>query len=299
MASLAISTQQRAEARTGIGLAAPAAVLLFVLLLAPALATLIMSFLHYRLGTSQISFAGLTNYQALAADPMFWVSLRNTFLYVAMVVPGSVLLGLGSALLIERRSKLRAFYRAAYFLPVASTFIAMATVWEFLMNPAVGLFNQLLALLGVARINFLGDPLWALPSMALIGIWELIGFNMVMFMAGLSTIPRELYQAAAIDGADGFWSRFTMVTWPLLAPTTMFVVIMSAIRAFRVFEVAAVITNGRPEGATEVMLYSIFVQAFQYFNIGYAAALTVVFLVITATLALLQVRLFEQPGGRA
>lgn len=288
------SRQRRAEARTGGILVLPAVILLGVLLILPTLATVAMSFAQYRLGPNPITFAGIANYQALAVDPLFWTSLTNTFAYVAIVVPASVFLGLGAALLIDGRGLLRPVYRAVYFLPVASTFMAMATVWEFLMNPSVGLFNQVLGVFGAGRINFLGDPDWALASMAVIGVWELVGFNMVIFMAGLAAIPRDLYQAAEIDGAGGPWSRFALVTWPMLMPTTMFVVTMSAIRAFRVFEIAAIITKGRPDGATEVLLYSIFVQAFQYFDIGYAAAMVVVFLVITAVLALVQMRMFDR-----
>lgn len=290
MAARIQSPQARAENMAGLVLVAPAAILLLALVVLPVLATAAFSLTNYRLGAPAISFAGFDNYAALARDPAFWQSLGNTALYVVIVVPGSVFLGLAVALLIEGRGWLAPFYRLAYFLPVASTFIAMAVVWEFLMNPSVGPFNQILALLGMPGVNFLGDADTALYSMAAIGIWELVGFNMVLFMAGLATIPRDLYDAASIDGAESFWDRFRMVTWPMLGPTTFFVVTISAIRAFRVFEVAAVITQGRPEGSSEVILYSIYVQAFQYFNIGYAAALVVVYLVITALIALIQAR---------
>ncbi|SFB43494.1 multiple sugar transport system permease protein [Rhizobium sp. NFR07] len=285
-----LSAQKRAEARVGLMLAAPAILLLVLLVVLPVLATAGFSLTDYRLGTQAIGFAGFDNYAALWNDPRFWQSVANTATYTLIVVPGSVGLGLGAALLIESRGWLKPFYRVAYFLPVASTFIAMAIVWEFLMNPSVGLFNQILAALGLPSVNFLGNPQTALYSMAAIGIWELTGFNMVLFMAGLSAIPRDLYDASAVDGAESGWDRFRMVTWPMLGPTTFFVVIITMIRAVRVFEVAAVITQGRPEGATEVLLYSIYVQAFQYFNIGYAAALIVVFLAVTALIALAQAR---------
>jgi multiple sugar transport system permease protein len=290
-----LSPQKKAEARVGLMLATPAILLLVLLVALPVLATAGFSLTDYRLGTQEIGFAGFDNYTALWDDPRFWQSVVNTATYTLIVVPGSVGLGLGAALLIESRGWLRPFYRIAYFLPVASTFIAMAIVWEFLMNPSVGLFNQILAILGLPSVNFLGNPQTALFSMAAIGIWELTGFNMVLFMAGLAAIPRDLYDASAVDGAESGWDRFRIVTWPMLGPTTFFVVIITMIRAVRVFEVAAVITQGRPEGATEVLLYSIYVQAFQYFNIGYAAALIVVFLAVTALIALAQARF---GGGR-
>lgn len=291
----ALSAQKRAEARIGLVLASPAILLLVMLVVLPVLATAGFSLTDYRLGTETIGFAGLENYVALWNAPRFWQSVGNTALYTLIVVPGSVGLGLGAALLIEGRGWLRPFYRVAYFLPVASTFIAMAIVWEFLMNPSVGLFNQILFALGLPGINFFGNAQTALFSMAAIGIWELTGFNIVLFMAGLAAIPRDLYDACAVDGGESGWDRFRMVTWPMLGPTTFFVAIITMIRAVRVFEVAAVITQGRPEGATEVLLYSIYVQAFQYFNIGYAAALIVVFLAVTALIALVQARF---GGGR-
>ena len=275
-------------------LATPAAVLLICLSLGPAAWVVVLSFTDYRFGMSALNFVGLANYAELARDPEFWNSLRNTAVYVAVVVPGSVLGGLAAALLIESRTALRRFYRVSYFLPVTATLVALATAWEVILHPTFGFANVLLEGLGFGRLRFLSDPDLALITLAGIGIWELIGFNMVLFLAGLSTIPRELYEAAAIDGAERGLDRFRLVTWPMLGPVTMFVVVLTAIRAFRVFETVAVLTEGGPNRATDVLLYTLFTEGFRYFRIGYASTIAVVFLFVTVALTLLQARLFDR-----
>lgn len=284
---------RRAQARAGRALAAPAAALLLGLVLGPSSLAVVLSLTGYQLGADTIAFIGLGNYAEMVADPLFWKSLTNTLIYVGSVVPLSVLLGLAAALLIESRGLLRGVYRAAYFLPVTATLVAMATVFEFMLLPHVGLVNQLAAILGWPGHAYLSDADTALFAIAAIGVWELVGFNMVLFIAGLTAIPRDLYASAAIDGATG-WDRFLCVTWPMLGPTTMFVVIITAIRGFRVFDTVVVLTEGGPNGATEVLLYTIYTEAFRYFRIGYASALTVVFLAFVSILTLLQARLFDR-----
>jgi multiple sugar transport system permease protein len=272
-------------------LAAPAALLLVAFILAPALVVLVLSFTDYRLAVPAISFIGLANYAEMLSDRLFWNALANTALYAAIVVPGSVGLGLLLALLIAPRRVLGGFYRAAFFLPVASTMVAMATVWEYLLHPSVGPVNQLLTLLGRAPVNFLGDPATALPTLAAIGIWDISGFNMVLFLAGLAAIPRDVYDAAAVDGAGTPWARFRYITWPLLGPTTLFVLIVTAIRALRVFDTVALLTQGGPAHSTDVILFRITTTAFQYLRIGYASAFTVAFLLAVVLLFLAQARL--------
>jgi multiple sugar transport system permease protein len=281
--------------RHGVSLlAAPATLLLIGMLVVPSLGALVLSFTNYEFGNAAWSFVGIANYAAMLRDPEFLISIRNTLVYVAIVVPLSVLLGLSVALLIETTAGLRAFYRVAYFLPVTATLVAMATVWEFMFHPSIGLINLTLASIGVAPMRFLGNPHQALYALATIGVWELVGFNMVLFLAGLSTIPQELYDAADVDGVSSAFDRFRTVTWPMLAPTTLFVVIITAVRAFRVFETVAVLTQGGPNKATDVLLYTIYREGFQYFKIGYASAMTMVFLFVTAFLMLMQMRYFDR-----
>jgi multiple sugar transport system permease protein len=272
----------------------PATALLLAFLVFPTAVVVVLSFTNYELGMGGLSYIGLSNYSDMLADRVFWQSVRNTALYVALVVPGSIFIALGVALLIERRRTLTRFYKVAFFLPVTATLVAMATVWEFILHPSIGLANHLLSVFGVEPVRFLSDPDWAIVSLAIIGIWQSIGFNMVLFLAGLSSIPKEIDEAAALDGAAGGIDRFLIVTWPLLGPTTLFVTITTAINAMRVFESVAVITQGGPDKATEVILYSIYLEAFQYFRTGYASALTVVFLLVTVSLIIIQMRLADR-----
>lgn len=279
--------------RAGWALSLPAAVLIVVLVLGPTLLVVGFSFTDYRLGVPKFGFVGLENYVDLFTDRKFLNSLLNTLIYVGIVMPAAVFGGLGAALLIDSRTRLRRFYRVAYFMPVAGTLVALATAWELVLHPSFGIANEIIVFLGGSRQNFLSDQNIALYTLAGIGVWELIGFNMVLFLAGLSTIPEELYEAGALDGAGGGWERFRLITWPMLGPVTMFVTVLTAIRSFRVFETVAVLTGGGPNRSTEVLLFTLFEEGFTFFRIGSASALAVVFLVITMALTLLQARLFE------
>ncbi len=266
------------EKLTGLGLAAPAFMLLLLLHIVPLIVLVVLSLTDYQLGDLTLSFTGLKNFSNALHDETFRRSLFNTFIYVAFVVPGSVGLGLLFALLIHGRTRSRAIYEVIFFLPVTATLIAMASVWKFLLHPSLGPINAIIVALGFQPVNFLSDPAYALPTLAVIGIWQLVGFNMVLFLAGLSAIPKDLYEAADIDGAAGVIDRFLTVAWPMLGPTTMFVLITTSITAFKVFDTVVAITRGGPQDSTNVILYAIYLEGFQYFSTAYAAALTLVFL---------------------
>lgn len=284
-----------AEAITAWSLALPATILMILLLLGPALGAVILALTDWQFGAASFSWIGLGNFAEMAGDRVFWRSLGNTLIYIGLVVPLSVLLGLGAALLIEADSQGRAFYRAAFFLPVASTLLAMAIVWEFLLHPSFGLLNRMVEAFGLSAIDWLKNPATALPTVAAIGIWKALGLNMVLFMAGLKAIPQDLYDAAAIDGADDAWEKFRRVTWPMLGPTLMFVLVVNAIRGFQEsFDLVAVLTQGGPNKATEVLLYTIYQEGFAFFRSGYAAALTLVFLAFVLTLTLIQARVLDK-----
>jgi multiple sugar transport system permease protein len=282
------SIQARREASAAYGFAMPALVLIVLLLIAPILVVIGLSFTNYELGSLDWDFTGLGNYQKMFADPKFWRAVSNTFLYVAIVVPGAVLFALVVAILVNERTKSRTIYQILYFLPVTTTLIAMSVVWHFVLNPQIGPVAALMRMFNLAPFDVFGSPGLVLVGLAIIGIWQLVGFNMVLFLAGLTAIPRDLYDAAEIDGADHPWDRFVRVTWPMLGPTTLFVVVTTTITAFRVFDTVAVVTRGGPEGRSDVLLYSIYLEGFQYFNIGYAAALTLVFLLVVVAMALFQ-----------
>lgn len=282
------NTQMRAEAVAGYAFATPALFLIILLLIAPIIVVFLLSLTNYQLGALRWSWVGLGNYAEIFSDRIFLRSLGNTFIYVAIVVPGSVILGLVVAILVHERTKSKAIYQTIFFLPVTTTLIAMSVVWHFLLNPALGPITSLSRALGWGEFDVFGDPDLVLVGLAVIGIWQLVGFNMILFLAGLTAIPRDLYDAADIDGADGAWDRFARVTWPMLGPTTLFVVVTTTITAFRVFDTVAVITRGNPQGRSDVLLYTLYKVGFQDFNMGPASAMTIAFLVFVLVIALVQ-----------
>lgn len=280
--------------RAAYGLIAPAVTLMLIMLLGPLVGVIALSFTDYQLGAPNFSWIGLANYQDMFADRVFWISLRNTLTYVVIVVPGAVTLGLAIALLIQSGTGLRSLYRTIYFMPVMATLIAMAVVWEFMLHPQFGLVNGLLRGAGLPAFSWLQDRNTALYALCAIGIWQAVGFNMVLFLAGLVSIPKQLYEAAEIDGARGAWTRFRLVTWPMLGPVTTFVVVISGIRSFQVFDTVQVLTKGGPSKSTEVLVYTMFTEGFEFFRSGYAAALTVVFMVFVLALTLIKSRLADR-----
>jgi len=279
-------------------LTAPALVLMAVFLIGPLLAVIALSFTNYQLGAPSLSFIGIANYLEMTEDETVRISLANTLIYVGVVVPVSVALGLGAALLIEADSSLRGFYRASYFLPVMATLIAMAIVWEFMLDARFGAVNMALKAIGLGPFDFLHDRKLVLFTLCGIGVWQSVGFNMVLFMAGLTAVPRELYEAAAIDGAGRGFDRFKLVTWPMLGPVTLFTVVITAIRAFQVFDTVQVLTDGGPNKASAVLLHTIYAEAFNFFRNGYAAALVVVFLLFIMALSAVRLFVLDRGGNR-
>lgn len=274
-------------------LAGPAIVLLLILFILPVVAVFIIALTDWQLGARSLRFVGLANFRAIFADEGFHASLFNTIAYAFVVVPGTVILGLGIALLIESGRSLRAFYRAIHFLPFMATLAAMAVAWDALLHPTIGLVNQTLMAFGLPTANWLRDEATVLPVLAAIGIWQNLGFAMVLFMAGLKSIPQDLYDAADIDGCDGWLDRLRTVTLPMLGPVAMFAVVVVALRAFEVFDTVQILTQGGPGHASEVLLYTLYRESFDYLRAGYGAAVTIVFLFIAMTLTLIQARLLD------
>jgi len=274
--------------------AMPATFLMLSTMLLPVIIVMLLSFTNYELGMPDTGFVGIDNYVSVLGDAKFWHVLRNTVVYTLLVVPGSVIGGLFLAVLVQSVGKGRRIYQCLFFLPVTATLVAMATVWKYLLHGQIGPINQLLHALGLPQMEFFGDPGLVLISLAIIGIWQLAGFNMVLFIAGLVAIPEDLYDAARVDGADRPWDRFFTVTLPLLGPTMLFVIVTSSITAFKVFDTVAVLTRGGPQAASEVILYQIYLEGFQYLRTGSAAAMTVLFLACILVLSWLQTRLTEK-----
>lgn len=285
---------ERRRERVAWLFAGPATFLLFATLILPSLTIFLFALTDWQFGQSAVRFVGLANFVEYFGNPQSRQTLINTLIYVAVTVTGTVVLSLSVAMLIESLPFGKTFFRAVYFLPVVSTFVAMATVWELILHPTMGLLNVALQFIGLTGRDWLHDRSTVLGTLCFIGMWETLGFNMVLFLAGLKAIPRDYYEAAEIDGARSSWSRFLLVTWPLLGPTTLFVVVISAIRAFRVFESVAVLTRGDPGGASDVLLYNIYQEGFGFLRIGYASAITVIFLLSLLLLTLVQVRFADK-----
>ena len=284
----------RRESRTAWLLAAPAITLMMLFIIVPALAVIVLGFTDFELGYSGFRFVGFENYAELFSDRTFRKSLWNTVVYTALVTPFSIFIGLGIAMLIEAEPRAKAFFRTVYFLPVASLLVAMATVWQYMLHPSIGPVNMMLAFFGIAGPNWLGSSSTVLPSLAIIGIWQSVGFNMVLFLAGLTAIPRDLYAAAEMDGVRSGFERFRLVTWPMLGPTTLFVVTISIINSVKVFETVKALTEGGPNKASEVLLFTIYQEGFVYLRVGYASAMTVIFLAILVVLMFLQYRVLDR-----
>jgi multiple sugar transport system permease protein len=225
----------------------------------------------------------------MLADPWFWGALRNSAVYTAIVVPVSVFGALFLAMLLDSRRRSRRLYEIVYFLPVTSTLTAMSIVWSYLLNGHIGPLAGLLTALGLPPLDFFASGTLALIGLAIIGIWHLLGFNLILFLAGFTVISKELREAASLDGMDGFLDRLRYLIWPLLAPTTIVVVVLSCIQSFQVFDTVAVLTNGGPYGATEMLLHKINTDTFTGLKAGYGSALTVVYLALIGAFSVLQV----------
>ncbi|WP_024510005.1 sugar ABC transporter permease [Bradyrhizobium sp. ARR65] len=282
------------EALAAWTLAGPAVFFLFVLFFLPGIGVFVIALTDWQFGARSLSFVGFANFGEVFADAGFRASLVNTITYVLIIVPGTVVLGLLIALLIESGRSLRAFYRAIHFLPFMATLTAMAVAWEALLHPTIGLVNLTLVAIGLPTANWLGDENTALPVLAVIGIWQNLGYAMVLFLAGLKSIPQDLYDAADVDGADIWLDRLRTVTLPMLGPVSMFVVIVVAVRAFESFDTVKVLTQGGPGHASEALLYTLYRESFEYLHAGYGAAIAVVFLAIVVTLTLVQARVVDR-----
>ncbi len=300
-ANFKMAPQPRSRARSMVGdtgaawlLMLPAIIAYLLMILLPLLGVLALAFTDYEFGGNSFRWIGFENFADMLKDRTFMASIRNTVVYCLFVVPLSIGIALLLAILIESGARGRAFFRAVFFLPVVSLTVAMATAWQYLLHPNIGPVNGLLRAMGLGAPNWLGSSDWVLVSLGMIGIWENVGFNLVLFLAGLTAIPRDLYAAAEVDGAKSAWSRFALVTWPLLGPTLLFVIIITMTRSIRVFDTVQTLTQGGPNNASEVLLRTIYQEGFHYFKFGYSAAITLVFLAIVLAIMLVQTRLIDR-----
>jgi sn-glycerol 3-phosphate transport system permease protein len=265
----------------------PAVILLVAFTHWPAIETLVDSLYATPHGSRPAPFVGLDNYTGLFDDPVFWQALRNNAVYAAATIPLAIVLALLMALAVNGALPGRTFLRLAYFLPTMLPMIAVANIWMFFYTPDYGLFDRILGVFGGGRHNWLGDVSTALPSMIAVAVWKEAGFFMIFYLAALQTMPTDLREAAALEGASRL-TFFRRVTIPLLMPTTLFVLVNAVINAFRVIDHIVVMTRGGPDNATTLLLYYIYETGFRFWDTATAAALTVVLLVILAVTAWLQ-----------
>ncbi len=271
----------------------PAAVLLALFTHYPALATIWHSFLTTPKGNRPAVFAGLDNYRQLVDDPIFWQSLTNNVVYALGTIPLSIALALLMAVWVDKRIAGRGFLRLAYFTPTVLPMIAVANIWLFFFTPEYGLLEKVLGAFGAASHNWLGSKSTALACLMVVTVWKEAGFFMIFYLAALQSMSPHLAEAAAIEGASR-WYFFRRVTFPLLMPTTLFVLVNAVINAFRLVDHVVVMTRGGPDNATELLLFYIYEIGFRFWDSAYAAALTVVLLAILSLLALVQFVFLER-----
>jgi multiple sugar transport system permease protein len=266
----------------------PSAVPLVLFTLVPMASSAWVSLHQWNL-VSSMHWVGLENYRNLLQDPLTREVFWHTLLYVLGYLPLVYVGGLGLALVLNRRMPAQAFFRAAYFLPVVISWVVVALVWKWLLNPSNGLVNHLLGAIGLGQPGWWTDPHWAMPAVILASAWKDLGFVMVILLAGLQAIPHDVLEAANIDGAGG-WQRFRHVTLPLLSPSTFFVIVISLINGFQVFDQVYVMTGGGPSDASQVVVGRIYDLTFRYGRAGEASALSWLLFVTILLITAIQIR---------
>ena len=295
------ATVEGRRSRAGWMFVAPALLLIAVFFLLPVTAALVLSFTDFDIyavaDARNTRFVGLRNYLELLRTPLFWTALKNTLYFALVGGPLTVAASLGAALLLESRFvRYKGFFRTAYFVPFVTTLVAVAVVWRYIYHPRYGLLNYALGFVGVGPIDWLGDPRWAMPAIILMAVWKNFGYNMLICIAGLQGIPRDIYEAADLDGARG-WTRFRHVTMPMLGPTLLFVSVVTMIGYFQLFAEPYVMTAGGPLRSTTSLVLLMYEEGFRWWRMGAAAAVAFTLFLIILAATLLQRRL--QPEGGA
>ncbi|EYT94752.1 sugar ABC transporter permease [Enterococcus mundtii] len=254
--------------------------------LVPVVFSLILAFMKWD-SFSTPEFVGLQNFTRMLSDDTFWISLKNTFLYTISVVPLTLICSLGLAILLNQKIKGVKFFRTAFFFPYVTSLVAIAVVWSMLFHPTMGPINQFLRVVIENPPGWLSSSDWALTAIIIVSVWRGMGYYMILYLAGLQGISKELYEAAAMDGANK-WKQFSHITVPALRPTTFFVTIMLVINCFKIFDLVQVMTDGGPGRATNVLVYQVYSEAFVKFNFGYASAIAMVLFVIVLVITVIQ-----------
>jgi multiple sugar transport system permease protein len=286
------------QERAAWGFVAPALVALGLFFFLPVAAALLLSFTDFDIyavaDLGNLRFVGLDNYIHLLETPLFWKALGNTAWFVVLGVPLSIMMSLAAALLLDSKlARFKGFFRTVYFAPVVTTLVAVAVIWRYLLHTKYGLVNWALGGIGIGPIDWLGDPHWSMPAIVLFAVWKNFGYNMIIILAGLQTIPEELHEAARIDGANAL-QRLRHVTLPGLAPVLLVVSILTMAGYFQLFAEPYVMTQGGPVESTVSILYFMYEQGFRWWNLGFASAIAFVLFAIMFALTLVQLKVSER-----
>lgn len=283
------SALQRKESWAGLLFVSPMLIGVTIMTLLPILATLILSFADWNFiaGLNGFKWVGMANFEKLVSDATFIKSLKNNAIFM-LTVPIYMVISLTLAILVDKHVFAKDFFKVVFFLPYISSVVAVAIVWQALFHPSAGPVNQTLMTLGIDNPpKWIADTDFALISVMMISVWISIGYNMIVYLAGLQSIPKDLYEAANIDGASG-WSKFWRITLPLLSPTTFFLMVTGIIYTFKVFELIAVLTKGGPAQSTSVIVWYLYETAFLNLKVGYASSMALILFVIVLLITLLQ-----------
>jgi len=291
----------RAEMRAALFFLAPGLLVILVFFLLPIAASFVLSGTDFDLyalaDPANVRVTGVANYRALFSDPVFRTAFRNTLVFVLVGSPLTVTVALAAALLVNARlARAKGFFRTTFFAPVVTTLVAVAVVFRYVYHPRFGLLNRGLTLLGLPAFDWLGDPRLALFAIVLVAVWKTFGFSMILFVAGLQSIPESLYEAARLDGANP-WQQFRRITLPLLAPTMLLVGLTRTIDYFQLFAEPYVMTAGGPLNSTLTMALIMYKEGFRFWNMGRGAAIAFVLFGVIFVATLVQFRL--QKGGEA
>lgn len=279
----------RNEALAGYLLIAPNLLIYAIFVVIPVIMSFILAFTDWNFvgGFEKLKFVGFANFADLPTDRWFTDSLRNNLVYT-LVVPITMAFGLMFALMLNRFAYIRNILRSMIFMPYITSSIAIAAVWLVIFHPSYGPINSFLMSIGIENPpKWLGSSLWALPTVMFINVWGGFGYNMVIYLAGLQGIPQELYEAAEIDGASA-WNKFVYVIFPLLTPTTFFLLVTGVIGSFKVFDIINVMTQGGPGTATTMLAFNVYRTGFVFYKMGYASSIAWVLMIIVAIITIIQ-----------
>jgi multiple sugar transport system permease protein len=295
------AARRASEARAGWAMASPALAAIALFFAVPAIASLFLSFTDFDIyalaNLDNLRFVGFQNYARLVENPLFWKAMTNTLLFVVLGVPFIVALSLFAAMLVNSRwLAWRPVWRVALFAPYVTTLVATAVVWRYLLHTRYGVVNYLLSFFGIPPIDWLGSPDASLPAILIFVGWKTFGYNMIIFLAALQTVPRELDEAARIDGA-GWWTRLRHVTLPAIAPTILLVSVLTVAGMFQLFAEPYVMTQGGPAQSTVTVLYFMYEEGFKWWNLGSGAAVAFLLFLCILAVTLVQLRLARRGGA--